>query len=154
MTIKHIFAIRGYVDAYKYAYLLLIAVNPFVELLVTPKGGWRDFQYWHLFLAVNNIVFWLAYRIGAYTPGGDEGLIATVGFLGERALSLGRIAMCFLGPIGFFPYSPVSGAIWFPLISIATYQYLFPVFVLVVLAMAAAEVNYFIALGKPKFRNR
>jgi hypothetical protein len=153
MTITRIFAIRGYVDTYKYVYLFLIAVNPFVELLTAPKGGWQDFYHWHLLLAVSNIVFWLAYRIGAFTQGGDEGLIATVGFLGERALSLGRIAMCFLGPIGFFPYSPVSGTVWFPLISLATYQYLFPMFVLVVLAMGAAEVNYFIALGKPEFRN-
>jgi hypothetical protein len=154
MTINHVFAIRGYVDAHKYAYLFLIAVNPFIEFLTAPKGGWRDFHHWHLLLAMSNIVFWLAYRVGAYTPGGDERLIATGGFLGERALSLGRIAMCFWGPIGFFPYSPVSGAVWFPLISIATHQYLFPIFVLVVLAMAAAEVRYFIELGRPKFRER
>jgi hypothetical protein len=146
-------AIRGYVDAYKYAYLSLIAANPLVEMIVFPKGPWREFYFWHLFFASSNLVCWLAYRLGPYTPGKGTGLIATIGFLGERALSIGRIMMCFLGPIGFFPWSPVSGIVWMPLIGLATHMYLIPFVLIALLALIGAEVKYFIDLGKPRFRN-
>lgn len=79
--------------------------------------------------------------------------MATVGFLGERALSLGRMTMCLLDPIGLFPYSQASGNVWIPLTYIAMYPYLFHVFVIIIIIMTAAELNYFLELGKRNFRN-
>jgi hypothetical protein len=77
--------------------------------------------------------------------------VATVGFLGERALSLGRMTMCLLDTIGLF--SQASGNVWIPLTYIAMYPYLFHVFVIIIIIMAAAELNYFLELGKRNFRN-
>jgi len=111
----NILSINGYNDIYKYVYILLMLVNLLIEPIVFPRGPWREFYLYHTGLIVVNIVAWCLYKSGR-----AESLSKTAGFLGERVLSFGRILMCFLAPIGFFPYSPVSGVLWFPIIEVAT----------------------------------
>jgi hypothetical protein len=122
-------------------------LNPLVDYIFFPKGAAHDFYYSHAIVAACNIVTWLLYKLGRF-----GGLIETTGFLGERSLSCGRILMCILGPVGFFPYSPVSTVIWLPIIATAANWTLLSLLAIPVLL--ALEIKYFILLKIPSHRLR
>lgn len=130
-----------FVDVYKWVYLLAILANLFL-MTRDPIDNWATSQYViDAVVFLSNLGSWCFFRRGN-----------RFAYIVERALSLGRMAMCFaigsivLGSLAVM-LSPIQLVLWFPLFDLDTTRSVIVLWT-TCLALIALEICYFRSLER------